>query len=230
MDKKLKLLIILFFASINSMFADRAFPPPLEPITKNDTVYRASYIGSEKYFFGLIRIESQKIPKYYYSVPVYTIKLDPFLEGDVQWRIITSMEFKNDEIITVENENDEVFEFNINTHESVCVKGKSDTKLNRFYEDTNKGWIEQNKKYKYNGIQPAKKKLAGFEDAIAVAESVLFPIYGEEKIRSEMPYRIIKYKDKWFVRGSFRDGRKGGVFEIVIDSKTSKIESVIHGK
>ena len=45
-----------------------------------------------------------------------------------------------------------------------------------------------------------------------------------------MPYKILKYKDKWYVCGSLPEKTDGGVFEIVINGENSQIEYVIHGK
>lgn len=45
-----------------------------------------------------------------------------------------------------------------------------------------------------------------------------------------MPYIIYKYKNKWFVKGTLPDEALGGVFKILINADTSKIESIIHGE
>ena len=140
------------------------------------------------------------------------------------------MEFKNDEIITITNERKQTFEFNINTYEVNCISDKTDSNVKELYEAKIEDIINRNKKFKYNGIQPEKKTLSKIEDVIKVAEAALVPIYGEEQIKSELPYVVNQCKDKWLVRGSLPKGYKGGVFEIVINADTSQIESVIHGK
>ena len=48
----------------------------------------------------------------------------------------------------------------------------------------------------------------------------------EENIKNEEPYYIRKYKDKWLVSGTFPESMNGGGFEIVINAKTSQIESL----
>ena len=83
---------------------------------------------------------------------------------------------------------------------------------------------------KYTRTQPEKKKLVKVEDVIAVAETALFSIYGEANIKKQMPYKISRYKNKWYIHGTLPEGWCGGVFEIVIDAETSQIESYIHGK
>ena len=65
---------------------------------------------------------------------------------------------------------------------------------------------------------------------VFVAEKILFQIYGEENIKNEQPYHILKYKNKWIVTGSLPKGCVGGVFEIVINADNSQIEAVIHGE
>ena len=234
MNKKKFLLISLLCIFVSSIHADRLPPPELEPLTKGSFTYSASYsfTGDWKsgYDFGLIVIESTENPRYRFLVPVYSVKLNKNLEYDVQWKFIKSMEFKNDEIITITNERKQTFEFNINTYEVNCISDKTDSNVKELYEAKIEDIINRNKKFKYNGIQPEKKTLSKIEDVIKVAEDALFPIYGEEQIKSELPYVVNQCKDKWLVRGSLPKGYIGGVFEIVINAETSQIESVIHGK
>ena len=232
--KRSILLIILFFVFASAVFAKRLPPPEVSPLTKGEFTYSASYsyTGDWKdgYDFGMIIIESTGVTKYYYAVPIYSVKLNKNLEYDVQWQFIKSMEFKNDEIITITNEKEQVFEFNIKTYEVKCVSHKYDSNVNELYEKkiNIRELINKNQKYKYKGTQPSQRKLSKIEDVITVAENVLFPIYGEEEIKNEMPYNIYKFGNKWFVCGSLPKGWVGGVFEIVIDAETSQIESVIH--
>lgn len=83
---------------------------------------------------------------------------------------------------------------------------------------------------KYTQAQPEKKELTKIEDVISVAENALFSIYGEERIKDEMPYRIYRVKNKWYVQGMLTEQTKGGVFQIIINAETSKIELISHGK
>jgi len=66
--------------------------------------------------------------------------------------------------------------------------------------------------------------------AIRVAEAVLSPIYGEDKIISERPFTAKLNKDVWTVTGHLREGLLGGVAEIRISKTTGKIISVTHGR
>ncbi len=234
--KKNILLIVLSFTFVSTVFAKRLPPPEVKPLTKGTFTYSASYsyTGDWKdgYDFGMIRIESTGDTSYYYAVPIYSVKLNRNLEYDVQWRFIKSMEFKNEEIIIIKNEKKQIFEFNINTYEVKCISGNDDLNVTKLYEKKIgiKETIDNNQKYKYKGAQPEKKELSNIEDVITVAQNTLFPIYGEDNIKGEMPYNIYKFEDKWLVLGSLPENYLGGVFEIVINAETSQIESVIHGK
>ena len=232
MNKKRIAFISVFFVFIGSIYAKRLPPPDVEPLSKGNFIYKDAYTSSKNndYDFGLIIIESVGDVKYKFSIPIYSVKIDKFFEYDVQWKFIKSMEFKNDEIITIVNEENKVFELNINTYEVQCITDKKASKAKELYENSLKEIIVNNKKNKYKGPQPDKKKISKIEDVISVAENALFPIYGEDKIKGEMPYRIYKYKGKWYVLGSLPQNMEGGVFEIVLNGENSQIESVIHGK
>ncbi|MES2393206.1 MAG: NTF2 fold immunity protein [Acidobacteriota bacterium] len=75
-----------------------------------------------------------------------------------------------------------------------------------------------------NGFIPDEKT------AIRVAEAVLSPIYGEDKIIGERPFHAQLENGIWTVSGSLPDGWVGGVAIIRIDQRTGKIISYIHGK
>lgn len=232
MNRKKIIFVSQFLIFVSSIYAKRLPPPDVKPLSKGNFIYDSAHTGSknEDYNFGVIIIESTGDKKYTFVIPIYSVKVDKDLEYDVQWVFIKSMEFKNDEIITIENERNQIFELNINTYEVKCISGKTDSNVKELFEDYIKEIIEKNKKYNYKGSQPEKKKLIKIEDVISVAENALYPIYGEEHIKHEMPYKILKYKDKWYICGSLPEKTKGGVFEIVINGENSQIESVIHGK
>jgi hypothetical protein len=66
--------------------------------------------------------------------------------------------------------------------------------------------------------------------AIAVAESILFNVYGEEQIKMQRPYRVCKAEQYWVLSGKLPEGMKGGVFEIALDEKDGKVIGLTHGK
>jgi hypothetical protein len=72
--------------------------------------------------------------------------------------------------------------------------------------------------------------------AIRIAEAVLSPIYGEDKIIHERPFHATLNGDVWIVTGTLEQPkqpgliRDGGVAEIRIDMHTAAILSYTHGK
>jgi hypothetical protein len=66
--------------------------------------------------------------------------------------------------------------------------------------------------------------------AITIAEAVLLPIYGEEKIKQERPFTAILNNGTWQVSGSLANGYKGGVAIVEISQKNGQIFSISHGK
>ena len=68
------------------------------------------------------------------------------------------------------------------------------------------------------------------QTAIAVAEPILFDIYGKEQIVDERPYEIYMVDGYWFITGTLPKGWKGGTFELIMDSKDGKIVSLVHYK
>ena len=125
--KKLFTLLSILIMFAASSFAKRLPPPEVAPLTKGNLVYRSAVNVSDdgKWFFGIVVIESAEEPKNFRPVPIYAIKLDKNLEKDVQWKFIKSMEFKDEETITIVNERNNTFELNINTLEVKCVNVKN---------------------------------------------------------------------------------------------------------
>lgn len=69
------------------------------------------------------------------------------------------------------------------------------------------------------------------ETAIRIAEAVWIPIYGEEKINSEKPFKATLSNGVWMVEGSLPEGfEKGGVAIAEIAKKDGRIIRVSHGK
>lgn len=66
--------------------------------------------------------------------------------------------------------------------------------------------------------------------AIAVAEAVLVPIYGREKIQSERPFHAKLESGTWIVEGTLPEGKEGGVATVKLLKSDGRILSVIHGK
>ncbi|MDB5149057.1 MAG: hypothetical protein JWQ57_3077 [Mucilaginibacter sp.] len=75
-----------------------------------------------------------------------------------------------------------------------------------------------------------KKIISDKETAIAIAEAILFKIYGRGKILSEKPYHVTYVDDYWMLNGSLPDGYVGGTFFIILSAKDGRVIKLIHGK
>jgi len=65
--------------------------------------------------------------------------------------------------------------------------------------------------------------------AIRIAEAVLSPIYGEEKILAERPFTAKLKNGTWIVQGALPEGHEGGVAEIWISKDSCQVLRVTHG-
>jgi hypothetical protein len=69
------------------------------------------------------------------------------------------------------------------------------------------------------------------ETAINIAETFLFKVYGKNKIIKERPYKIGLVNNYWVIIGSLpKYYRKGGTFEIIINSKDGSVKGITHTK
>ena len=68
------------------------------------------------------------------------------------------------------------------------------------------------------------------ETAIATVEPILFKIYGKKSIINEKPYECYLINGYWYISGTLPKGWKGGVFEIIINSRDGRVIRLIHGK
>ena len=65
--------------------------------------------------------------------------------------------------------------------------------------------------------------------AIAIAEAVLFHVYGEKAIRSQRPYIVRHVRGKWIIDGAPPPpGMAGGSFHIVISQRDGRILEITH--
>ena len=68
------------------------------------------------------------------------------------------------------------------------------------------------------------------QTAVAIAEAVLFPIYGKNIIRKERPYQVTLVEGNWIVEGApLPKGFAGGVFRVVIRQRDACILEISHG-
>lgn len=66
--------------------------------------------------------------------------------------------------------------------------------------------------------------------ALIVAEAILLPIYGENKINSEKPFKAELKGGVWYIRGTLPENLKGGTAMVEISKETGEILRVSHGK
>ncbi|GHC65385.1 NTF2 fold immunity protein [Ulvibacter litoralis] len=72
--------------------------------------------------------------------------------------------------------------------------------------------------------------IATEEKAIKYAELFMFDRYGKETIEFEKPYQVYLIDNYWIIFGTLPKNYRGGVFEIVFDSRNGKIIMFGHGK
>lgn len=66
--------------------------------------------------------------------------------------------------------------------------------------------------------------------AIAVAEPMLFSIYGKENIISQRPYEVYLVDGVWYIGGTLPKDHDGGTFEIMVEASNSRVLALTHGK
>lgn len=80
---------------------------------------------------------------------------------------------------------------------------------------------------------PPKGYVPDAKTALAVGRAVLTPVYGEEKLAHEEPFRASLQDDTWIVVGTLAGsakGVRGGVAEVWISKRTGAILRMTHGK
>ncbi|PIS47402.1 MAG: hypothetical protein COT17_03605 [Elusimicrobia bacterium CG08_land_8_20_14_0_20_51_18] len=68
------------------------------------------------------------------------------------------------------------------------------------------------------------------EAAVKIAVAVWIPIYGEEQIEKEKPYKATLKNGIWHVNGSLPEVMVGGVAEAEISKEDGRILRISHGK
>jgi hypothetical protein len=64
--------------------------------------------------------------------------------------------------------------------------------------------------------------------AIAIAEAVLFNIYGKQNIEKQKPYEVYLINNYWVIFGTLPMGWLGGTFKIIISEKDGRIILIGH--
>jgi hypothetical protein len=102
--------------------------------------------------------------------------------------------------------------------------GTRHTEYELFRQDT----ISKN----YNGVYTrANGVVVDANTAVTIGRAVLVPIYGEEEIDLQRPYKVELVNDTiWMLYGSLPQNANGGCFEIAINKKDGRIMKIGHGK
>jgi hypothetical protein len=77
-------------------------------------------------------------------------------------------------------------------------------------------------------IQPREGFVPNEQTAIRIAEAVLIPIYGEEDIRSQRPFRAALARGVWTVTGTLPPRFLGGTAIVRLAKSDGRILFVIH--
>jgi hypothetical protein len=80
------------------------------------------------------------------------------------------------------------------------------------------------------GYKPEKGYAPDAQTAIKIAEAVLAPIYGEEHIQNERPFRASLKNGVWVVTGTLPKNEKGGAAVASISKDTGGVLGVLHYK
>lgn len=76
----------------------------------------------------------------------------------------------------------------------------------------------------------AKPLLPTKEVAVAVAEPILFNIYGKQHIIRERPYEAYRINGYWYISGTLPAGYEGGTFEIIMEANNGRVVHLTHDK
>jgi hypothetical protein len=90
------------------------------------------------------------------------------------------------------------------------------------------------------GFKPKEGFVPNEETAVKIAEAVLIPVYGKDKIEAEKPFRATLKEGTWTVYGTLRcpDGKggtttvncRGGVAMVEVSKLDARVLSMSHGK
>jgi hypothetical protein len=112
----LSLIVAAAFAS--EAWAKRMPPKPVEPLVHNGVKYVALLDNGRE---GIIVAQDEKSGKKLWDLVVYTVKIDPNLEEDVQWVFITTLAVR-DNTLVVTNEKKQQYSVDLKTKKIEKVK------------------------------------------------------------------------------------------------------------
>ena len=118
--KKLSMLLCLLLAAMiaSEAWAKRAAPKPVTPVAHKGVQYVAPNANGLE---GIIEARNEETGKKLWDVVIYTVKIDPSLEQDVQWVFITGLVVQ-DNTLLVTNEKNEQYILDLKTRKVENVK------------------------------------------------------------------------------------------------------------
>jgi hypothetical protein len=125
--KKLSILLCLSLTAMiaSEAWAKRAAPKPVTPVVYKGVEYVASNKDGRK---GKIEARDEKTGKKLWDIVIYTTKIDPNLEEDVQWVFITGLSLHGNSLL-VTNEKGDQYNLNLKTKTVEKVKKNEKKKL-----------------------------------------------------------------------------------------------------
>jgi hypothetical protein len=105
------LCLILTAMITSEAWAKREAPKPVTPVIHNGVKYVASIDNGRE---GKIEARNEKTGEKLWDVVVYTVRIDPNLEEDVQWVFITGLTLRDNSLL-VTNEKHEQFILDLKT-------------------------------------------------------------------------------------------------------------------
>lgn len=111
--KRLSVILCLLLTAMiaSEAWAKRGAPKPVTPVVHNGVKYVAPNDNGRE---GKIEARDEKTSEKLWDVVIYRIKIDPNLEGDVQWVFITGLAFQENALL-VTNEKNELFTLDLKT-------------------------------------------------------------------------------------------------------------------
>jgi len=117
-------LFIFLGCSANMVEAKRSPPPKVEPVIYNGVKYTATH-GK----MGYVDAWDTKTGKKLWEKKVYDVKIDPYMEPDVQWVFITNLSIKDGKLIVV-NEKGDRYELDIESTDTTQTDSNTVSKNN----------------------------------------------------------------------------------------------------
>lgn len=78
--------------------------------------------------------------------------------------------------------------------------------------------------------KPSEGYVPNAETAVRIAEAVLEPVYGKEKIAGERPFKAVLSRGVWKVEGMLHGYSHGGTALVELSKSDGRILRMTHGK